>query len=86
MCFSIRLSPGTRAMKKSDFDRLLECYLKGEVTVEERVKMEAWLDEAKTKSRLELTQDTEDRMYRRIIGNDGLNVQEHSDTRLSGDE
>src|SRR5690606_23358837 len=58
-------------MNKSDFDRLLERYLNDEVTEEERMKIEAWLDVAKTKvaDDPELSKEAEDRLFRKITGN-----------------
>lgn len=65
-------SPSARyTMNKSDFDRLLERYLNDEVTEEERMKIEAWLDVAKTKvaDDPELSKEAEDRLFRKITGN-----------------
>jgi ferric-dicitrate binding protein FerR (iron transport regulator) len=58
-------------MEKSDFDRLLERYLNDKVTEQERIKIEAWLDVAKTKaaSDTELSKEAEDRLFRKITGN-----------------
>lgn len=55
-------------MGRTDFDRLLDRYIKGEVTEEERKKMDAWLDEVKTKDQLEFefTQEDEARLYEKI--------------------
>lgn len=55
-------------MEKSDFDRLLERYLKGEVTEQERIKLEAWLDVVKNNvpDGLELDRDTEDKLFQKI--------------------
>lgn len=55
-------------MEKSDFDGLLERYLKGEVTERERSKLEAWLDAVKTNvpDGLELDPDTEDALFKKI--------------------
>lgn len=58
-------------MTKSDFDRLLERYLNGEISDEERIKLEAWLDVAKTKSSesAALSREAEDQLFRRITSN-----------------
>lgn len=58
-------------MEKSDFDRLLERYLKGEVTEQERIKLEAWLDVVKTNvpEGLELDPATEDTLFQKITSN-----------------
>lgn len=55
-------------MEKSDFDRLLERYLKGEVTEDERIKLEAWLDTVKTNvpGGLDLDRETEDKLFQKI--------------------
>ena len=58
-------------MEKSDFDRLLERYLNDEVTEQERIKIEAWLEATKTKASAdqELSKHAEDRIFRKITGN-----------------
>lgn len=58
-------------MEKSDFDRLLERYLNDDVTEQERLKIEAWLDVAKTKAAEtpELNKEAEDRLFRKINDN-----------------
>jgi len=55
-------------MEKSDFDRLMERYLTGQVTDAERDKIEAWLDAEKfagTGDRI-LTATDEDRLFRAL--------------------
>lgn len=58
-------------MEKSDFDRLLERYLNDDVTEQERIKIEAWLEVSKTNATdsLELSKEAEDRLFRMITGN-----------------
>lgn len=58
-------------MKKSDFDRLLERYLNGEISDAEKIKLETWLDVIKTRHHgsVELSKDDEDRLFRKITGN-----------------
>lgn len=64
-------------MKKSNFDRLLERYLTGQVSEAERIKMEAWLDVMKTEegSDLELDDADEEKLFQKITSNIG-NVEE----------
>ncbi len=58
-------------MGRTDFDRLLDRYIKGEVTEEERKKMDAWLDVVKTKDELdfEFTKEDEARLLEKITSN-----------------
>lgn len=58
-------------MARTDFDRLLDRYIKGEVTEEERKKMDAWLDVVKTKDELdfEFTKEDEARLLEKITSN-----------------
>ena len=59
-------------MEKSNFDQLLQRYLTGQVTEQERVKIEAWLDVMKTRNTtddLELSKDDEDKLFRKITSN-----------------
>jgi transmembrane sensor len=58
-------------MEKSDFDKLLERYLKGEVTDAEKTKLDAWLDVMKTHNtpNLGLTKAEEDNLFRKITSN-----------------
>lgn len=55
-------------MEKSDFDRLIERYLKNEVTGEERIKIEAWLEAMKTEDTtdLELSKADEDKIFQKL--------------------
>lgn len=56
------------AMEKSNFDQLLQRYLTGQVTEQERTKIEAWLDVMKTEdnSDLELSKEEEDGLFQKI--------------------
>ena len=56
------------AMKKTDFDALLERYLNGTASHAEKVKIEAWLDSRKTiEERNSIwTPDEEDRLFKKI--------------------
>jgi len=58
-------------MKKTNFNRLLKRYLNGQVSEEERRKLEAWLDVMKTAegSTLELEEEDEERLFRKITSN-----------------
>jgi ferric-dicitrate binding protein FerR (iron transport regulator) len=58
-------------MERSDFNQLMERYLKGDVTEQEKGKIEAWLDVMKTRDLgdLELAKDDEDRLFRKITAN-----------------
>lgn len=55
-------------MEKSNFDQLLQRYLTGQVTEQERIKIEAWLDVMKTEdnSDLELSKEEEDKLFQKI--------------------
>lgn len=55
-------------MQKSDFDRLMERYAKGEVSEEEKAKIEAWLEiiARDDNSDLELSPEAEDRIYHKL--------------------
>lgn len=55
-------------MAKSDFDRLMERYLKGEVSPEEKTKIEAWLETVRSKEAidLELSQEEEERIFAKL--------------------
>lgn len=55
-------------MEKSDFDRLLQRYLTGQVTDEEKAKLEAWLEVMKTEdtTHLELTPEDEEQLFQKI--------------------
>lgn len=55
-------------MEKSDFDRLMERYLKNEVSEQERIKIEAWLEVMKTEDTtdLELSKQDEDKIFQKL--------------------
>ncbi|MBA4056250.1 MAG: hypothetical protein C0490_16160 [Marivirga sp.] len=55
-------------MKKTNFDQLLERYLNGQLSEQEKIKLEAWLNVVKTtyKEELVLTPDDEDRLFSKI--------------------
>lgn len=55
-------------MEKSDFDRLLNRYLTGQVTDEEKTKLEAWLEVIKTENttHLEITSEEEQQLFQKI--------------------
>lgn len=55
-------------MQKTDFDLLMERYVTGKVSDQERVKIEAWLDAmgAEDNTELELTKEEEDRIFRKL--------------------
>lgn len=55
-------------MEKSALDRLMERYVRGEVSDAERLKIEAWLDAIGTEDNtdLELTQEEEDRIFAKL--------------------
>jgi transmembrane sensor len=55
-------------MEKSDFDRLLQRYLTGQVTDAEKAKLEAWLETMKTEdtTHLELTPEDEQQLFQKI--------------------
>jgi len=56
-------------MKKSNFDRLLKRYLAGNVTEEERIRLEAWLDAMKVNrgDEVELSLEEEEKLFRKIV-------------------
>lgn len=58
----------TGAMEKSDFDLLMERYVTGNVTHQERIKIEAWLDAigAEDNTDLELSKEEEDRIFEKL--------------------
>lgn len=58
----------TGAMEKSDFDLLMERYVTGKVSEQERVKIEAWLDTIGTEDNadLELSKEEEDRIFQKL--------------------
>ncbi|NOS93031.1 MAG: DUF4974 domain-containing protein [Cyclobacteriaceae bacterium] len=55
-------------MEKSNFDHLLQRYLTGQVTDEEKAKLEAWLEVMKTEdtTHLELTPEEEAHLFQKI--------------------
>lgn len=55
-------------MEKSDFDLLMERYVTGKVSEQERVKIEAWLDAmgAEDNTDLELSKEEEDRIFQKL--------------------
>ncbi len=63
-------------MKKTEFDRLMERYLLGQVTEDERVKIERWLDLVKTdnQSGLELSRDDEEKIFRQITAENNKDI------------
>lgn len=56
-------------MGKSNFDNLMNRYLRDQVTEEEKVKIEAWLDVMKTEGGedLELSKEDEEKLYQNIL-------------------
>lgn len=58
-------------MDESNFDRLLERYVTGQVTAQEKRKIEAWLEVRKTKGEenTSLTDDEEEALFSKIIAN-----------------
>jgi transmembrane sensor len=55
-------------MEKTEFDLLMERYVSGKVSQQERVKIDAWLDAMGTEDNtdLELTKEEEDRIFQKI--------------------
>ncbi len=58
-------------MEKSNFDLLLEKYMKDQVTEDEKVKIEAWLDSEKTKNKKDFAwaKEDEEELFRKITKN-----------------
>lgn len=58
-------------METSNFDRLLEKYVKGQLTDSEREKLELWLEVRKTNDEVhtDLTADEEEELFNRISNN-----------------
>jgi len=58
-------------MKKTNLDKLLERYVTGQVTAEEKKKIEAWLDVKKTEegTDLVLNEADEEKLFRKITAN-----------------
>jgi ferric-dicitrate binding protein FerR (iron transport regulator) len=56
-------------MDTSNFDALLQRYLDGKATPEEKIKIEAWLEVRKTKNatNLELSAEDQERLFRKIV-------------------
>lgn len=59
-------------MGKSNFDKLMRRYLEDQVSEEERIKIEAWMDVRKTEDTgdLELSKEEAEKMYQRIVSKD----------------
>jgi transmembrane sensor len=57
-------------MEKTNFDQLLQRYLTGKVSEEEKVKLEAWLDVMKTEdtTNLDLSKEDEEKLFQKITG------------------
>jgi ferric-dicitrate binding protein FerR (iron transport regulator) len=55
-------------MQKTDFDLLMERYVTGKVSEQERVKIEAWLDAigAEDNTELEMSEEEEARVFRKL--------------------
>jgi ferric-dicitrate binding protein FerR (iron transport regulator) len=57
-------------MERSDFSRLMERYLKDEVSEQERIKIEAWLEVRKTDGGdLEFSREDQENLFRKITSN-----------------
>ncbi|HEX8038064.1 MAG TPA: FecR domain-containing protein [Chryseosolibacter sp.] len=58
-------------MKKTNLDKLLERYIQGQVTDQEKMKIEAWLDVKKTEEGTNLVLDDagEEKLFRKITAN-----------------
>lgn len=58
-------------MEKSDFDRLMERYVAGQVSVSERARIEAWLDAMghDDNTDLELSKEEEERIFSKLSSN-----------------
>lgn len=58
-------------MQKSDFDQLMERYVTGQVSEQEREKIEAWLEVMKTEDNtdLELSDEDEARIFQKLTSN-----------------
>ncbi|MEJ0055973.1 MAG: FecR domain-containing protein [Bacteroidota bacterium] len=61
-------------MDKSNFDKLLKRYLSGQVTEEEKSRIEAWLEVMKTEdtTTMELSKEEEDKLFHKITA--GLHI------------
>ncbi len=62
-------------MEKSNFDQLMKRYLANEVSREEKIKIEAWLDMIKTEGNMELSKADEEKLFQKIASGKG-NVEE----------
>src|SRR5579859_3453390 len=62
-------------MDKSNFDLLMQRYLDGTASDQERAKIEAWLDVMKTKETtdLELSKADEERLFQKIKSSASIN-------------
>ncbi len=60
-------------MEKTDFDKLLDRYVTGDVSEAERIKIEAWLDVMKAEkgNDLRLSKEDEDTLFQKIKSNSG---------------
>ena len=57
-------------MERSDFNRLMERYLKNEVSEQERIKIEAWLEVRKTDGGdIEFSGEDQENLFRKITSN-----------------
>jgi transmembrane sensor len=58
-------------MEKSNFDQLLNRYLTGEVSEQEKAKLEAWLEVVKTDDHasLEISKEDEEKLFHKITAN-----------------
>ncbi len=58
-------------MERSEFHKLMERYVKGDVTEQEKLKIETWLNvlEAENISDADLSKEEEDALFRRITSN-----------------
>ena len=56
------------SMEKSNFDDLIQRYVTGQVSEQERIKMDTWLDIMKgvNTSDLDLSPEDEEKLYRKI--------------------
>ncbi len=58
-------------MEKTNFDRLLQRYLHGQLSESERIKFEAWLDVMKKEKNtaLEISKEDEEKLFQKITSN-----------------
>lgn len=73
-------------MEKSNFDQLLERYVTGQVSEQERIKIEAWLDERKAEGNVEeeLSAEDEEKIFQRITTKHGIGQTTRFKTKLGG--